>query len=67
MYVCVPGQPLTLHGLNEALDGVWSDTERSTLLHQYRGDVTVHVQVIYRVWLQTQRVHKLPVNPELDQ
>lgn len=52
--------PLTLHGLDEALDSVWSDTESSTLLHQDRRDVAVHVQVVHRLGLQAQRVHELP-------
>lgn len=51
---------LTLHGLNEALDGVWADAERSTFLHQNRRDVVVHVQVVNRLRLQAQRVHELP-------
>lgn len=51
---------LTLHGLDETLDGVGSDTESSTLLHQDRRDVAVHVQVVHRLRLQAQRVHELP-------
>lgn len=51
---------LTLHGLDEALDGVGSDTQSGTLLHQDRRDVAVHVQIVHRLGLQTQRVHELP-------
>lgn len=54
----------TLHGLNEALDGVWSDAERGTLLHQNRRYVVVHVQVVDRLGLQAQRVHELPAGRE---
>lgn len=57
--VCLCLLPLTLHRLDEALDGVWSDTESSTLLHQDRRDVAVHVQVVNRLRLQAQRVHEL--------
>lgn len=52
--------PLTLHGLDEVLDGVWSDAQSCTLLHQDRWYVAVHVQVVHRLWLQAQRVHELP-------
>lgn len=58
--LCVCLLPLTLHGLDQALDSVGSDTESSTLLHQDRRDVAVHVQVVHRLWLQAQRVHELP-------
>lgn len=52
--------PLTLHGLDEILDGVRSDAKSGTLLHQDRRDVAVHVQVVHRLRLQAQRVHELP-------
>lgn len=51
---------LTLHGLDEVLDGVRSDAESGTLLHQDRRDVAVHVQVVHRLRLQAERVHELP-------
>lgn len=54
--VCVS---LTLHGLDEGLDGVWSDAESGTFLHEDRRDVAVHVQVVHRLRLQAQRVHEL--------
>lgn len=50
----------TLHGLNEALDGVGPDAECSALLHQDRRDVVVHVEVVHGLRLQTERVHELP-------
>lgn len=51
---------LTLHGLDEVLDGVRSDAESGTLFHQDGRDVAVHVQVVHRLWLQAERVHELP-------
>lgn len=62
--VCLTVLLLTLHGLDEALDSVGSDAESSTLLHEDRRDVAVHVQIVYRLWLQTQRVHELPAGGE---
>ena len=59
--VCVMRvQSLTLHGPDEAFDGVRSDTESSTLLHENGRDVTIHVQVVHGFWLKTQRIHELP-------
>lgn len=55
---------LTLHGLDQTLDSVGSDAESSTLLHQDWRDVTVHVQIVYRLWIQAQRVHELPTECE---
>lgn len=45
--MCVCVLPLTLHGLDETLDSVGSNTEGGALLHQDRGDVAVHVQVVH--------------------